>query len=149
MSEQEHGIPLIWDASTKSLFEQWQAYRTAQQQISDSIGRIVMELRRLMTDSNAKVIAVDGFKAELVLGAPTADPSVLVALKEHEAIPPEELARGLTPAHDEVVHVPDRWDLRVVKTWARLGESVAAIIERGIIRGPERLRISATNKKEA
>ena len=149
MSEQEHGVPLIWDASTKSLFEQWLASRTAQRELSDSIGRIEMELRRRMTDSNAKVIAVDGFKAELVLGAPTADPSVLVALKEHEAIPPEELARGLTPAHDEVVPVPDEWNLRVVKTWKSFGDAVAAIIGRGIVRGPERLRIVTTPKKQA
>ena len=143
------GPPSLTDNSVESLFRQWQTRKTEQQELSDSIGRIEMELRRRLAASNATAIAVDGFKAELVLGAPTADPSVLVALKEHEAIPPEELARGLTPAHDEVVHVPDKWDLRVVRTWLRFGESVAAIIDRGIVRGPERLRIVTTPKKQA
>ena len=148
MSEQEHGVPLIWDASTKSLFEQWQIARAAQQEVNHFIGRIEMELRRRMVNTRATVIIIDGFKAELVLGAPTADPSVLVALKEHEAIPPYELAKALTPAHDEIVHVPDKWDLRVVKSWESFGDDVAAIIDRGIIRGPERLRISTTAKKQ-
>ena len=143
------GPQSLTDNSVESLFRQWQTRKTEQQELSDSIGRIEMELRRRLAASNATAIAVDGFKAELVPGAPTADPSVLVALKEQEALPPDELLRGLTPAHDEVVHVPDKWDLRVVKTWADFGDAVAAIIERGIVRGPERLRISTTAKKQA
>ena len=131
------------------LFALWRALVDGQKQAADALGRIEMELRRRMAESNATVIAVDGFKAELVLGAPTADPSVLIALKECEAIPPSELARGLSPAHDEVVHVPDKWDLRVVNTWKMFGDAVAAIIGRGIVRGPERLRIVTTPKKQA
>ena len=76
--------------------------------------------------------------------AETYDNGKLAALRE--LLPPEEIARAYTPAHEETRQVPESWDARVFRSWGKYGKDVAAIIERATIPGAPRLSIKA--KKE-
>jgi len=46
-----------------------------------------------------------------------------------ELIPPEVLAKGYTPEHEETVVVAESWNMQQVKTWVKYGNRVQAIIE--------------------
>ena len=64
-----------------------------------------------------------------------------------ELVPPEELAKGFTPAHEETRVVPDKWNMVKVKPWAKYGTAVALIIEGAAIPGTPRLVIKQKEAK--
>lgn len=60
-----------------------------------------------------------------------------------ELVPPEALAKAFTPAHEETVHFPDKWDMRKVLALAKYGDAVKALINRASFPGAPSLKIVA------
>ena len=80
-------------------------------------------------------------EVKLQVPSPSYDISRLAQLRE---ILPEDLlleSHAWTPAHEESVHVPDKWDARVFRSWGKkYGDDVAALIEAAKMPGgPPRL----------
>ena len=102
------------------------------------------ELQQRMEEREAKAILWERGTCELKMPTPTIDPSRLTAL--HELLPPEVIAEGYMPAHEEMISVPDRWDMRKVNTWIKFGREVAEVIEAAKLPGRGRLKITLKEK---
>ena len=69
------------------------------------------------------------------------DPSRLHRLRE--LLAPEVLEEGYTPAHEETVQVPERWDGRKMRYWTKYGADVAAILDAARVLKSRRLVVKA------
>ena len=58
-----------------------------------------------------------------------------------ELVPEEVLEQGFTPAHDEVKHVGDQWDMRVVNRWKAYGGEIAEIVASAAVPGPPEITL--------
>ena len=103
--------------------------------------RIELKLRQRMEAEGATAIAHPTLTCELKAPTPTYDYGKLHGLAE--LVPPDVLATGYTPPHEETVTVPERWDARVFKTWAKYGAGVARVINDAAIPGTPRLVIKS------
>ena len=107
------------------------------------MGIIEMVLQRRMLENNAKKLLSTTLRVEL--SAPLYDFSKLRILGEH--VPKEILKKGLVEAHEETVvkQVPDKYDMRTVRSWKSYGQHIVDIINAAEI--PESQRISIKNLK--
>ena len=109
--------------------------------------RIEFILRQRMEADGASSIAHETLTCELVYPSPTYDYGKLRALAE--LVPPHVLAEAFWPEHEEVLIVPDKWDARVFKTWAKYGHAVQEVISAAAIPGTPRLRIKPKEEEKA
>ena len=108
--------------------------------------RIESILRQRMEADGARSIAHETLTCELVYPSPTYDYSKLRGLAE--LVPPHVFAEAFWPEHEEVLIVPDKWDARVFKTWAKYGHAVQEVIAAAAIPGTPRLRIKPKEEKK-
>ncbi len=110
-------------------------------------GHIEMELTRRMNADNSTQIPHPEF--EVKLGTPNYDYSRLKALAE--LVSSDNYRRGYTPAHDETkkVHVPERFDMRVVNGWLRFGSAIQEAIQYAELPLSRRITIRSREQKEA
>ena len=101
--------------------------RTSIQQLGDSQGRIEQELMRRLDTAGATEYPHPTATVKIDLSWDY-DPSRLAGLGE--LVPPDVLATGFTPAHEETVRVPDKWDMRRVLPWKKYGDQVAAVLDK-------------------
>lgn len=125
--------------SDEALLLEWAEAQEIKREAIDTMGRIEYELQHRMTERGATAILDPFFECKLETPA-TLDAELLRPLAEH--IPPDEWTRGFTEAHQETVDVPARADLRTVKSWAKYGAEVAALIERAKVPGTPRVKIT-------
>jgi len=105
----------------------------------DRAGRVGLILQQRMEERGATAIPDEHYEVRLKEGSPTWDYGILGQLRE--IIPPDELAKGYTPEHEQTVMVPESWNMTKIKPLAKYGNDVATIIERARIPGRARLSI--------
>jgi hypothetical protein len=104
-------------------------------------GEKEMELTRRLQERGATRLDHPTLEVQLVTPSPTYDWNTLRRLAA--VVPPEELAKGFTPAHQEVVMIPDKWNLTKIKPLIKYGNAVVEIINAAMIPGTPRLKITA------
>ena len=103
--------------------------------------RAEQEAQRRMEATGASEIPHPTLECKLVQAAPTYDPSILRQL--YELLPREVVDEVMTPAHEEVMVVPERWDARRFKGLAKYGSEVAGVVLKARLpSGPPRLRVA-------
>ena len=109
-------------------------------------GHIEMELTRRMNADNSTQIPHPHF--EVKLGTPNYDYSRLKALAE--LVDKDEYRRGYTPAHEETkkVHVPERFDMRVVNAWHKYGSAIQEAIQHAELPLSRRITIRSREQKQ-
>ncbi|MAH50201.1 hypothetical protein CMI37_30555 [Candidatus Pacearchaeota archaeon] len=109
-------------------------------------GHIEMELTRRMNADNSTQIPNPYF--EVKLGTPSYDYSRLKALAE--LVSSDEYRRGYTPAHEETkkVHVPERFDMRVVNAWNKYGSAIQEAIQYAELPLSRRITIHSRELKQ-
>ena len=112
----------------------------------ESADRAEYALLTRMQADGATAIAHPKYEVELRRAQPTYDTGRLAALRE--LIPPDEVALGYTPEHEEVVVVAEKYDMRIVKGWTRFGQAVRDVLEGAAITGAPRLRIRRKKESE-
>ena len=112
------------------------------QQFAEEAHAIEVTLKARMVEAKATVMADGAYEARLEYPTPTYDRERLRDVLE--LVPEDVRAKGYEAAHTETVEVdvPDRFDMRQVKTWPKYGSQVAAILEDAKIQGEPRLKVS-------
>lgn len=100
---------------------------------------IEFELQQRMEAEGIKVLPHESLTCELKTASPDYEWGKLRAIAEH--VPPEEFAKGFTPAHEETRMVPDRWNMTKIKPLIKYGTIVAEIIESATISKRAKLKI--------
>jgi len=129
----------------EELINRWGRTATELDEISDDLGHIEMELTTRMEARGATAIDHPNYEVMRKEGTPSWDYGKLAGLRE--LVAPGELAAGFTPEHDEIVHVPDAWNMTRIKPLVKYGGNVAAIIKGA--RLPGRMGLSIKRKREA
>ena len=112
----------------------------------DTRQRREAELIRRMEANGATSLDHPTLVVRLEFPSPSYDIGKLRRL--YEVAPKEEVDKAVTPAHDEVVHVSEKWSAVKFKTLLKYGVGVFEVIEAAKLPGgPARLRI--TEKKES
>ena len=118
----------------------------AEARLRDIRQRWEMELVRRMQANGATSLDHPSLVVRLEYPSPSYDITKLRRL--YEVAPREEVDKAVTLAHDEVVHVPEKWAAVKFKPLLRYGVGVFDIIQAATMPGgPPRLRV--TEKKEA
>ena len=101
---------------------------------------IEAEMLVRLRDRGAKSLPVSSVDVELKPGTPTYDTTLLAPLVEQ--LPEADVSKAFTAAHDETVHVEDKWDgTQLNSLERRYGGEIADRIQRSRIPGPERLSV--------
>ena len=136
----------VWEgAETIALIGQYVEFKRAMAMLQEDLGHIEMELVRRMDAEGATQYPHPNYEVKLTR-AKTYDYGKLAALRE--LLPPEEISKAWTPAHQKLVDVPESWDFRVARTWGRYGKDVQDVIERATIPGAPRLSIKANTPSQ-
>ncbi len=98
--------------------------------LTEQKGRIEWEITLRMQARGATLLDHPDHHVELV-SKPEYDRTQLYPIKEF--VPPEVFDKGYTPEHEEPVTIPEKWDMRQVKTWAKYGRVAQAILERAAL----------------
>lgn len=136
---------MLASMDTQHLLNRWEAEMGVENIARERRQRIEFELVQRMQADGATAIPHDSLVCELKAPSPSYDLGKLNGLRE--LLPDNVILTALTPAHTEIVQVPDRWDARVFKGWGKYGEAVAQVIKAALIPGPPRLQISRKEKK--
>lgn len=129
----------IDEVDTNELLKSWATVEKKEREYHDFRLRIEYEIQNRMQAEGATAIPHENLSCELKAPSPTYDLGKLNALRE--LLPADVIQTAFTPAHMEMV--PDRWDARRFKTWAKYGSEVAKVIESSKIPGTPRLVIKA------
>ncbi len=119
--------------------------QAVRQQLAEEQHAIEVTLRQRMMDDMATVLADGEYEATLKYPAPGQDYGLLKPVLE--LVPEDVRAKGFTAAHEEVVQVGDRWDMRQVGTWGKYGAEAAAILEAAKIAGDPKVAIRRKEKE--
>ena len=124
------------------LLNWWSRYHRRETVAKDMLQSIEYELQKRLEQRNATELFHPDLSCKLVRPTPTYDLGMLASLRE--LLPPGVIDSAFTPAHDEVDHVPDQWDMRTCRSWGKkYGTNVAAVLERAEMpSGPTRLKIT-------
>lgn len=128
----------IADSPDDVLVLAWAGAQELARSSRDQMDRIAFELQRRMETRGATALPDPYFDVRLETPR-SLDPQRLAPLAER--IPPEEWARGYTPAHEETVQVPARADLRVVNGWRKYGVEISEAIDAAVVPGPAKITI--------
>lgn len=102
------------------------------------VDAIRAELLHRIRAEGGRALMDDTFQIEVKETSGGFNPSVLVQLKE--LLPTEDLVKAWTPAHEETVTVPEKWDGRTLVAYARkYGGKVAEVVERARLEGRQTL----------
>ena len=131
--------------NSESLLVEWNINRASIAYRERNQHEIEAELKRRMLADGATVLPDARYICELKTPTPKVDYAKLHALRE--LLPPDVIAEGYMPTHEETVLVPERWNMVQVNAWGRkYGTEVAAVIEGAKIPGEPRVSIK---RKEA
>ena len=97
------------------------------------------ELQRRLEARGATELPHATLEVKLIYPSPNYDISTLRRL--YEELPKEVVDQAVTPAHDKTIHVPEAWDARKFKSFAKFGADVHAIIEAARLPAPPKLRV--------
>ena len=98
-------------------------------------------LIRRMDETGATAVDHPQLTVKLEMPSPTYDITKLRRL--YEVAPKEEVDKAVTPAHDEVVHIPEKWSAVKFKPLLKYGVEVFDVINAAMLPGgPPRLRIT-------
>ena len=130
--------------TTEALIARHLTIQQAQKQLAEERYALEQELQaRMEADSATVLLGLDGARVELVYPSPTYNNGILMEVLE--LLPPgaeAEMARGYIHAHEEIVQVAARFDMRQVKTWVKFGKEIADTIERAKIPGRPGLKVT-------
>lgn len=116
----------------------------AEAEIRDTRQRRERELQRRLEARGATELAHPDLVVKLETPSSAYDVGKLRAL--YEVCPKEEVDKAVTPAHDEMVHIPEKWSAVKFKALLKYGVDVFEVIEAAKLPGgPARLRV--TEKK--
>lgn len=65
-----------------------------------------------------------------------------------ELIPPDVLATGFVPAHEETVRVADKWDMRTVLSWRKFGTGVGDVLDKARFVASRRLVVRRRRRSD-
>ena len=137
MTEQRVDFRPWGQCDDASLLRFYQRALTQMKAVQSLMGRVEQEVRRRAEERGGTGILDETFECRLV-SATSYDKSRFTPLKE--LLPDRELGKCYTPAHDDVITVPERWDAGQVKAACRrAGGAALACFESAIIPGPSRL----------
>ncbi len=102
---------------SEELLSWWSIRDMQRQHIAQEMGPIEYELQRRMEADGASEIPHALVTCVLKPESPSYDLGQLHALAE--LVPPEEFAKGYTPAHEKVVQVPESYNMTKVKPWRK------------------------------
>lgn len=124
----------------EELIDAWANIVATQEALTRERYEIEQELMRRMAADGATIL--DHPRYDVTLTAKIEyDRGKLHPLRE--LVPPEVVAKGYTPEHEETVVVPERWNMTKVKTWAKYGKAAQEIIEAAAFKSAPRLSIKA------
>ena len=104
--------------------------------------RAAEEMLVRMERTGATAVDHPGLMVKLEMPSPAYDPDKLRRL--YEVAPKEEVDKAVTPAHDEVVHVAEKWSAVKFKTLLKYGAPVFEVINAAMLPGGRpRLKITA------
>ena len=130
-----------WESfDTQQLLANWSDLEQNEAYYRRARERIEFELKQRMEADGATAIAHETLTCELKTPSPKYDFGVLRGVAE--LVPPDEWAKGFTPAHwSEPVWVEDKFNLVKIKPLAKYGDAVAKVISDAAIPGTPRLVI--------
>lgn len=133
------------DVDTDILLNIWEDRNAQIDILMREKGHVEMEISRRMHDDDATVLRHD--QLECKLGTASYDPGRLKALAE--LVPPAEFARAYTAAHTETktVDVAEKFDMRIITAWGKLGKRVATAIKDAELLYSRRLTIKVKEGK--
>ena len=110
------------------LVEDWADYTKTIASMREMLAMIEMEITKRMRADGATAVAHDDFTVELA-GTPKYDESKLYAVLEY--IPRADLieAGAYTPAHEETVQVPEKFNATKLKPFGKFGADIREVIE--------------------
>lgn len=118
-----------------------------QKQNQERLDRLRFVLQQRLEARNATELPHPDLVVKLEYPSPTYDVGKLAALRE--LVPLELLLESgaWVPEHEEIIHVSEKYDARVFRTWGKkYGDDVARVIEGAKLPGgPGKLRV--TEKK--
>lgn len=107
----------------------------------DTRQRMEHELQQRMEARGATALDHPDLVVKLEFPSPSYDIGKLRRL--YEVAPKEEVDKAVTLAHDEVVHVPEKWSAVKFKTLLKYGVEVFDVINAAMLPGgPAKLRIT-------
>ena len=122
--DQEHQERLI-NMNDEELIEEFAHVAAVSDEFRVQIGFMRMLITQRMENNNATVMR--GSEHNVVGTTKTEyDYSILASLREY--LDPEELKGMYTPEHDEVVRVPEKWNMTRAKKLLKLGAPYSEII---------------------
>ena len=92
----------------------------------------------LMTDQGATMARTDKYEVTMSRSV-SYDATKLAGLREITS--PEDLERAYYPAHEEVVQVPEKWNMTAGRKLAQFGHDHAKIIENAKIYSDPKIRL--------
>ena len=137
----DEALLMMWQRyDDEALLIMWQHYDASVKEEQFWLGHVEHEIQRRMETRKMRVMPHSELTVKLDLPTPAVDYAALYVLKE--MLSPEIIAEGFTPAHEEVVQVPDKWSMIKVNAWGRAyGKDVAVVIEGAKTQGRGRLVI--------
>ena len=134
----EYQFSEILDYPDSYLLSQLDHLRKGIERYQQYAGRIEQEILRRMEERGARAIPDDFFVCE-ALSTMGYDQMAFTPLKE--ILVASELLKCLTPAHEETVLVPDKWNTAKVKSAAaKSGAEALAIVDKARRPGTRRLK---------
>ncbi len=132
---------------TNRLVEDWDDYTKNIASMREMLAMIEMEITKRMRADSATAVAHDDFTVELA-GTPKYDESKLYAVLEY--IPQADLVKAgaYTPAHEETVQVPEKFNATKLKPFGKFGSDIRDIIQGARWESNVRLRIKPKAKTE-
>ncbi len=107
-------------------------------EIQRQVHNAKQEMMRRLRDRGATEFPHPDITCKIAQASPTYDLSRLAFLKE--LLPPEIIEETFTAAHEEIIQVPDKWDMRKTKGWGkRYGDDVQDVLDSARIPGREYL----------
>ena len=130
--------------SDDELLSAWQLQTRHIKHLTEEQGHVEMLLRQRLLERGATEIPHPSLTVKLESRFGGYDLSRIQVLKE--LLPPDVIAEAYTPAHEETIQVPDKWDGRKLLGWPkRFGKEVAAVLEAAEL--PRAVRLVIQPKK--
>ena len=108
----------------------------------EAVDRLQFELIRRMEQDNQTLVPHPRYEVTLSPGAPSLDLSRVRPLLEDETLIAYGLEKVYTPAHEEVVAIPEKWSLQNLQVAARkLGGQVAQLVGLATMRAQGKLTV--------
>lgn len=133
------------EESDSQLLDHWIGLHEAELYALQQIGEIRAECHRRLLARQASEIAHPKVTCKLDKAVHW-DTNQLTRLLDQD-IPPEELTKGYAAPHDELVHVPAKWNMTHINTLRKYGGLVKEIIDEARNEYPSGVTISVRGQE--